>query len=313
MKKRIVIALGGNALGNTLKEQKIAAIQTAEVIADLVEEGHDIVITHGNGPQIGMIHNAMVEYNKKLNTDADLFPLSISVGMSQAYIGYDLQNALKEALANRNITKNIATIVTQIAVDANDPAFDNPSKPIGQFMSEAEALKLKDKGIAVMEDAGRGYRIVVPSPKPKEVIEINTILSLLEDSQVVIAGGGGGIPVVRTGNHLETIDAVIDKDFVSSLIAQEIDADLLVILTAVEKVALNFLQPNMQDLDSMTISEAKQYLSEGHFLPGSMLPKVQAALEFTSSDGKRSTLITLLNKAKDGFNGKTGTIIINQL
>ncbi|HHT97515.1 MAG TPA: carbamate kinase [Clostridiales bacterium] len=310
MKKRIVIALGGNALGNTLKEQKIAAIQTAGVIADLVEEGHDIVITHGNGPQIGMIHNAMVEYNKKL--DADLFPLSISVGMSQAYIGYDLQNALKESLADRNITKNIATIVTQIVVDANDPAFDNPSKPIGQFMTEAEALKLQDKGIAVMEDAGRGYRVAVPSPQPKEVVEINTILSLLEDNQVVIAGGGGGIPVVRTGNHLEPIDAVIDKDFVSSLIAQEIDADLLVILTAVEKVCLNFLQPNMEDLDSMTIIDAKRYISEGHFLPGSMLPKMQAALEFTSSDKKRSTLITLLNKAKDGFNGKTGTLIKNQ-
>lgn len=310
MKKRIVIALGGNALGNTLNEQKIAAKHTAEAIADLIEDGHDIVITHGNGPQIGMIHNAMVEYNKKSNSN-DIFPLAVSVGMSQAYIGYDLQNALKETLSDRNISKNIATIITQIRIDSDDPAFQNPSKPIGQFMTEEEAKKLEKKGIPVMEDAGRGYRIVVPSPRPKEIIEIDSILQLLDANQVVIAGGGGGIPVVKDGNKLIRTDAVIDKDFVSSLIAQEINADLLIILTAVEKVSINFLKPNMKDIDTMTVMEAETYMNEGHFLPGSMMPKVQAAMDFAASNERRSTLITLLDKAKEGFNGKTGTIIIN--
>lgn len=310
MKKRIVIALGGNALGTSLQEQKIAAKNTAQAIADLIEEGHDIVITHGNGPQIGLIHNAMVEYNKKIDSE-NIFPLAISVGMSQAYIGYDLQNALKETLADRNIVKDIATIVTQIQIDPNDPAFDNPSKPIGQFMNEDEAKVLQDKGIPVMEDAGRGYRVVVPSPRPQEVIEINTILDLLNSNHVVIAGGGGGIPVVREGNKLTSIDAVIDKDFVSSLIAQEINADMLIILTAVEKVSLNFLKPNMEGIDKMSVKEAMAYLKQGHFSPGSMLPKVQAGMEFAASKVDRTTLITLLDKVQDGYKGYTGTLITN--
>jgi len=309
MKKRIVIALGGNALGNNLPEQMIAVQNTSKAIADLIEEGHDVVVSHGNGPQVGMINEAMGEYGRKTPVHPTFTPLSVCVAMSQAYIGYDLQNALKEELLNRSIKKSVATVITQVRVDENDPAFKNPTKPIGHFMNEEEIMFAKEKGYTVMEDVGRGYRRVVASPRPQEIVEIDTIKSLLNAGEIVIAAGGGGIPVIRVGNHLKGVGAVIDKDFASCVLAQEINADFLIILTAVEKVAINYGKPDVKWLDSMTVSEAEEYINQKQFAPGSMLPKVQAALEFASSDIKRTALITLLEKAKDGINGRTGTII----
>ncbi len=309
-KKRIVIALGGNALGNNLPEQYIAVQNTSKAIADLIEEGNDVIICHGNGPQVGMINNAMTAYAKTDPAHPDITPLSVCVAMSQAYIGYDLQNALREELLNRGIKKSVATVLTQIRVDEDDPAFQNPTKPIGPFMTKEEADRLAEKGINVAEDAGRGYRRVVSSPKPVEVIEINTVRDLLERGEVAITGGGGGIPVIHRGNHLKGMPAVIDKDFASCLIAEELDADYLIILTAVEKVALNFGKPDQKTLDQMTVGEAEKYIEEGHFAPGSMLPKVEAGIKFASSKEGRTALITLLEKARDGINGKTGTRIV---
>ena len=309
-KKRIVIALGGNALGNTLPEQMEAVKITARAIVDLLEEDCEVVIVHGNGPQVGMINNAMAalsrEDAKQPNT-----PLSVCVAMSQAYIGYDLQNALREELLNRNMGGiPVATMVTQIRVDENDPAFQNPSKPIGHFMTREQADLAEQKyGYIMKEDAGRGYRRVVASPKPVEIIEIGAIRTLVDAGQLVIACGGGGIPVVLQSNHLKGASAVIDKDFASCLLAQELNADCLIILTAVEKVAINFGQENEEWLADINTDQAKQYVSEGHFAPGSMLPKVQAAISFAESAPGRTALITLLEKSREGIQGKTGTRI----
>ncbi len=309
-KKRIVIALGGNALGNTLPEQMAAVKITARAIVDLIEEGCEVVVAHGNGPQVGMINNAMAALSRE-NPKQPNTPLSVCVAMSQAYIGYDLQNALREELLNRNITDiPVATMVTQIRVDADDPAFLSPSKPIGHFMTAEEAKHAEEAyGYVTKEDAGRGYRRVVASPKPAEIIEIGAIRALVNDGQLVIACGGGGIPVTLQGNHLKGASAVIDKDFASCLLAEELDADFLIILTAVEKVAINFGKPEEKWLDELNIETAKQYISEGHFAPGSMLPKVEAAVAFAESKPGRTALITLLEKAKDGILGKTGTHI----
>lgn len=309
-KKRIVIALGGNALGNTLSEQMTAVKITSRAIVDLIQEGCEVVVVHGNGPQVGMINNAMSaltrEDPKQPNT-----PLSVCVAMSQAYIGYDLQNALREELVNRNMTDiPVTTMITQVRVDENDPAFNSPSKPIGHFMTEEEAKLAEEKyGYITKEDAGRGYRRVVASPNPAEIIEIGAIRSLVEAGQLVIACGGGGIPVTLQGNHLKGASAVIDKDFASELLAEELDADFLIILTAVEKVAINFGKPEEKWLDDITTDEARKYMGEGHFAPGSMLPKVQAAVKFADSKEGRNALITLLEKAKEGILGKTGTHI----
>lgn len=312
-KKRIVIALGGNALGKNLPEQYLAVQETSRAIADLIEAGNEVIISHGNGPQVGMINNAMAAYSKTEPSHPAITPLSVCVAMSQAYIGYDLQNALKEELLNRGIKKNVATVITQVRVDENDPAFEHPTKPIGQFMTKEEAdAAVASSGIQVMEDAGRGYRRVVASPKPAEIIEIDTVKDLLEAGEVVIASGGGGIPVIRRGNHLKGVGAVIDKDFASCLLAQQLNADFLIILTAVEKVALRFGTPEETWLNDISVEEAKQYMEEGHFAPGSMLPKVQAAVEFAESGEGRTALITLLQKAKDGVNGTTGTRIIKK-
>ena len=309
-KKRIVIALGGNALGNTLPEQMTAVKITAKTIVDLIEEGCEVVVAHGNGPQVGMINNAMAALSRE-NPNQPNTPLSVCVAMSQAYIGYDLQNALREELLNRGITDiPVATMVTQIRVDEADPAFQNPSKPIGHFMTKEQAAHAEEAyGYVMKEDAGRGYRRVVASPKPAEIIEIGAIRSLVNDGQLVIACGGGGIPVTLQGNHLKGASAVIDKDFASCLLAKELDADFLIILTAVEKVAINFGKPEEKWLDELDTAQAKQYISEGHFAPGSMLPKVEAAVEFAESKQGRTALITLLEKAKDGILGKTGTRI----
>lgn len=309
-KKRIVIALGGNALGNTLPEQMTAVKITAKAIVDLIEEGCEVVVAHGNGPQVGMINNAMSALSREDPAQPNT-PLSVCVAMSQAYIGYDLQNALREELLNRNITDiPVTTMITQIRVDAEDPAFNAPSKPIGHFMTEDQAKIAEEKyGYIMKEDAGRGYRRVVASPKPAEIIEIGAIRSLVDSGQLVIACGGGGIPVTLIGNHLKGASAVIDKDFASELLAEELNADFLIILTAVEKVAINFGKPEEKWLDDITTDDARKYMDEGHFAPGSMLPKVQAAVKFADSKDGRNALITLLEKAKEGILGKTGTRI----
>ncbi len=311
-KKRIVIALGGNALGNTLPEQMEAVKITSRAIVDLIQEDCEVIVVHGNGPQVGMINNAMAALSRE-NTNQPNTPLSVCVAMSQAYIGYDLQNALREELINRGITNMpVTTMVTQIRVDENDPAFQNPTKPIGHFMDEEQAAHAeKEYGYVMKEDAGRGYRRMVASPKPAEIIEIGAIRSLVEDGQLVIACGGGGIPVTLQGNHLKGASAVIDKDFASCLLAKELDADFLIILTAVEKVAINYGKENEQWLSELSVEDAKNYIGEGHFAPGSMLPKVEAAVEFATSSPNRTALITLLEKAKDGILGKTGTRIHN--
>ena len=311
MGKKIVIALGGNALGNNLPEQMIAVQQTAKAIADLIEEGHEVIIAHGNGPQVGMIQNAMTELTRSNPEKYIPCPLSVCVAMSQGYIGYDLQNALREELLNRGINKPCATVLTQVIVDKNDPAFENPTKPIGAFMTKEEAEKLAaERGYVVKEDAGRGYRRVVASPKPQAIAEIDTVKALVEAGHVVVACGGGGIPVFHgEGHRLDGAAAVVDKDFASCVLAQQLDADCLIILTAVEKVAIHFGKPDVKWLDELTPAEAQKYIADGEFAPGSMLPKVQAALQFAESKPGRTALITLLEKAKDGVAGKTGTSI----
>ncbi len=309
MGKRIVIALGGNALGNNLPEQMVAVKHTAKAIVDLIEEGHQVVVAHGNGPQVGMINIAMTTLSREDHSHP-IAPMSVCTAMSQGYIGYDLQNSLREELLNRGIQKPVATVLTQVEVDPADPAFRNPSKPIGTFMTEEEAEEMRRRGNCVMEDAGRGWRRCVASPKPKAIVEIETIRTLMEAGHVVIGCGGGGIPVYRTeGNHLKGAGAVIDKDFASELLAESLDADALIILTAVEKVAINFGKPDQKWLDHLTPEEARQYEAEGQFAPGSMLPKVQAAVKFAASKPGRTALITLLEKAKDGIAGKTGTAV----
>ncbi len=309
MSKKIVIALGGNALGNNLPEQMAAVKNTAKAIADLIEEGNEVVISHGNGPQVGMINLAMGEL-AKADPGNPVAPLSVCVAMSQGYIGYDLQNALREELLDRGIHKPVSSIITQMRVDPDDEAFSHPTKPIGRFMTKEEADEMvRERNYDVVEDAGRGYRRVVASPKPVEIIEIETVKTLAEAGQVVVAAGGGGIPVHAQGNHLKGAAAVVDKDFGSCLLAKEIGADCLIILTAVEKVAINFGKLNEEWLSEISVEEAQKYADEGQFAPGSMLPKVQAAMEFAKSGSDRFALITLLEKAKDGIQGKTGTII----
>lgn len=309
-RKRIVIALGGNALGNTLPEQMVAVKTTAKALCDLIEEGHQVVVVHGNGPQVGMINNAMAALTRE-DPHQPNTPLSVSVAMSQAYIGYDLQNALREELRKRGFMRTpVVTVVTQVRVDPDDPAFANPSKPIGHFMTKEEAdHEAKAYGHVMKEDAGRGYRRVVASPKPMEIVEQDAINSLVDANKIVICCGGGGIPVILQEDHLKGASAVIDKDFASCLLAKQLDADMLIILTAVEKVAINFGREDEKWLDDLTVSEARQYIAEGHFAAGSMLPKVQAAVDFASSGAGRSAMITLLEKAKDGIQGKTGTKI----
>ncbi len=311
MSSRIVIALGGNALGRNLPEQMAAVKQTARAIVDLIEEGHQVVIAHGNGPQVGMIQNAMAELTRSDPEKYIPCPLSVCVAMSQGYIGYDLQNALREELLDRGISKGVATVLTQVEVDPRDPAFENPTKPIGAFMTKEEADALvKERDYQVVEDAGRGWRRVVASPKPVSIVEIQSIRDMVEAGLVVVACGGGGIPVFQTeGHHLKGAAAVIDKDFASEKLAEQLNADTLIILTAVEKVAVNFNKPDQKWLDRLTPEEAERYAAEGQFAPGSMLPKVQAAVAFARSAPGRRALITLLEKAGAGVAGETGTTI----
>ncbi len=310
MKQKIVLALGGNALGNTLPEQLKAAQVTAKAIVDLVEDGHQVVIVHGNGPQVGVINNAMTEYTQ--NNNSFTVPLSVCVAMSQAYIGYDIQNALREEFLNRDKEPPaMASLVTQVRVDAEDPAFNDPTKPIGVFMTKEAALKEAGaRGWIVKEDAGRGYRRVVASPRPREIIELKAIRAMADAGHLVICCGGGGIPVVSQGKHLAGVPAVIDKDLSASLLAESIEADMLLILTAVEKVAVHFGKPDQKGLDTMTVAEAEKYIADGEFAPGSMLPKVQAGIRFAESGPGRTALITHLQKAREALKGTTGTRII---
>jgi carbamate kinase len=315
MKKRIVIALGGNALGDNLKEQMAAAKITAGAIADLVEEGHEIVVVHGNGPQVGMIETAF-ETAAKMDQHFPVLPMSVCVALSQGYIGYDLQNTIRMELDRRRIKKDVATVITQVEVDPADKAFENPTKPIGNFMTKEDAEILRGKGVSVMEDAGRGWRQVVASPKPINIIEAETIKTLLVSGHIPIAAGGGGIPVAMKDGQYRGMGAVIDKDFSAAKLAELIDADMLIILTAVEKVAINFGKPDQKWLDTLTVAEAERFIAENQFARGSMLPKVQAAIAFVKSTTSipnkepHSALITLLTKARDGIAGKTGTNII---
>lgn len=308
MNKKIVLALGGNALGEGLAEQMQAVKTTARAIVDLIEHGHQVVVTHGNGPQVGMI-NLAFEAAAKSEAHTPMLPMSVCVALSQGYIGYDLQNALREELLDRNIDKPVATLITQVIVNGSDPAFLNPTKPIGSFFTKAEANQLTKNGYNMIEDAGRGYRRVVASPKPIDIVEKETVRAMMDAGQVVITAGGGGIPVIREGNHLRGASAVIDKDWASAKLAEMIDADMLIILTAVEKVAINFGKPNQQWLEQLSIADAQRFIEEGHFAKGSMLPKVEAAVAFAESKPGRQALITVLDKAQQGIEGKTGTVI----
>ena len=309
MGKKIVIALGGNALGNNLPEQMVAVKTTAKAIVDLVEDGNEVVVVHGNGPQVGVINNAMGEFASEHKEDPT--PLSVCVAMSQAYIGYDIQNALREEFLNRGgKVPPVVTVVTQVRVDKDDPAFQNPTKPIGRFMTKEEAeSKAQKRGWNIKEDAGRGYRRVVASPKPKEIVELSAIKAMSDAGELVICCGGGGIPVVSEGKHLAGAAAVIDKDFAAALLAESLEADMLIILTAVEKVAIRYGKPDQEWLTDLSVEEAQKYADQGEFAPGSMLPKVQAAIQFASAKKGNEAMITLLEKAREALQGKTGTKI----
>lgn len=311
MGNRVVIALGGNALGNNLQEQRLAVRNTAKVIIDLIEAGHEVIVSHGNGPQVGMIQKAMTALHDGDPETYDPCPLAVCCAMSQGYIGHDLQIAFQDELCNRGLDKKVSTVLTHVVVDRGDPAFQNPTKPIGAYVTQETADRLTaERGFLYKEDAGRGLRRVVPSPRPVSIVELDAIRDLLSAGRLVIACGGGGISVAQNPDgSLEDVDAIIDKDFASCRLAQDLDADFLVILTAVEKVAIHFGTPEQTWLDSLSPEEAKAYAAEGHFAPGSMLPKVEAAIDFAQSSQGRSALITLLEKAGEGLAGKTGTVI----
>lgn len=305
---KIMIALGGNALGNSPAEQKKLARHAAKPIADLIEQGHEVVISHGNGPQVGMIESAL-QLAQKTDANIPSVPLNDCVAMSQAYIGYHLQNTLREELLSRNIHKQVISLVTQVVVSEDDPAFLKPSKPIGMFYTQEEALeKAKLENTPFVEDSGRGYRQVVASPQPVRIIEADAISQLVADGNVVITVGGGGIPVFEQGDTLVPAQAVIDKDSASAKLAEELDLDYLFILTAVERVAINFGKPNQEDLSHVSLEEAKEWIAQGQFPPGSMLPKVESAIRFVESKLNRKAIITSLEKAGEAIQGLNGTL-----
>ena len=308
---KLVIALGGNALQTknsapTAEAQLEVVKQTCEYVAELSAGGHELTIVHGNGPQVGRI----VLSSETAKDVVPPMPFDVCGAMSQGYIGYHIQQALRQSLARRNINLPVVSLVTQVVVDKADPAFKNPTKPIGGFYTKEEADQLvAEKGYDVKEDAGRGYRRVVASPIPKRIVEIEEV-KMLRDKAIVVTCGGGGIPVVENEDgSLEGVAAVIDKDFAAELLAEQIDADALVILTEVEKVAINWGKPEQKNLDHMTLAEAKKYCEEGHFAPGSMLPKVQAGMKFVTANPTKKAIITSLDKAIEALNGKTGTVI----
>lgn len=308
---KIVIALGGNALGKDPKEQLGLLDNVAEIIVSLIKQGNKIVLTHGNGPQVGQIVLAM-DYSANGDAGTPDMPFAECGSMSQGYIGYQMQQSLQDELERQHVKKDCATLITQVLVDPKDSAFKNPTKPIGAFYTKKEADKIaKEKGFTFVEDAGRGYRRVVPSPKPIDIIEKNVIRQLVDNDNVVIAVGGGGIPVIKTDKIelLEGVAAVIDKDRSAALLAREIDADILLILTAVDKVCLNYNTSKQIDLDKLTVKSASKYIKDGHFAKGSMLPKIEACIDFVKGDPSKKAIIGSLEKAKAAIEGKSGTII----
>lgn len=308
---KIVIALGGNALGKSPSEQLSLLEGVAKIIVELIKQGNKVVLTHGNGPQVGQILLAM-EYSSNGEVKTPPMPFAECGSMSQGYIGYQLQQSVQDELERQGIVKNCATLITQVLVDSKDSAFQNPTKPIGMFYTKEEADTIaKEKGYVMVEDAGRGYRRVVPSPKPIDIIEKDVIKQLVDNDNVVIAVGGGGIPVIKTNKIelLEGTSAVIDKDRSSALLARQINADMLLILTAVDKVYLNYNTDNEIALDKLSAKEARDYINLGHFAKGSMLPKVEACLDFIENTTNTKAIITSLDKAKDALLGKTGTVI----
>lgn len=311
--KRLVIALGGNALqeGNgpaTAEAQLEVVRNTVSHLADIMEKGYQVIIAHGNGPQVGRL----VLQNEGASHITPAMPFDVCGAMSQGMIGYHIQQAMGDELKRRGFERPVATLVTQVVVDKDDPGFKNPTKPIGPFYSADEAKRLeKEKGYTMREDAGRGWRRVVASPAPVEIVELPAVKALVEAGIIVITVGGGGIPVIRKDNgSLEGIAAVIDKDYASERLAEDIDADGLIILTAVEKVSINFGKPDQEDLDVLTVDQAKEYVRQGHFAPGSMLPKINAATAFAASKKGRRAIISSLEKAVDALEGRTGTLII---
>lgn len=308
MKKRAVIALGHRALGTTLPEQMVAVKKTAKSIADLLEEGYQIAITHSNAPQVGMIHTAMNEFGKA-HPDYTAAPMSVCSAMSQGYIGYDLQNGIREELLNRGIYRTVSTILTQVIVDPYDEAFYTPTKVLGRYMSVQEANEERKKGNYIIEEPGKGFRRVVSAPNPVEIVELDAINALLDADQLVIACGGGGIPVMKQDNHLRGASAVIEKDLAAGKLAEGVGADILIILTSVEQVFINFGQENEARLGAITVKEAKEYMEQGHFGIYNMYPKFRASVEFIEKGEGRSALITSFDKVKDGILGKAGTRI----
>ncbi len=308
--KRVVIALGGNALGNSPQEQLELVKHTASCIVDMVAEDINVIVTHGNGPQVGMINNAFACASNYDDKTPEM-PFPEAGAMSQGYIGYQLSQAILNELRRRGIMRSTANVVTQTVVYPDDPAFENPTKPVGAFLSEEQArAKAAETGWTFKEDAGRGWRQVVASPKPRRIVESDAIQDLFDDGYIVVCTGGGGVPVFERNDSYEGVPAVIDKDRSAAMMAATFKADMLVILTAVEKVAVNFGKPDQQDIDVMNIAQAKEYIEQGQFAPGSMLPKVEACLEYVEEFPQGKALITSLDKAKDAINGATGTIIV---
>ncbi len=310
--KKIVIALGGNALGRTPKEQLKLVKKTAKTIVDIVEAGNKVVITHGNGPQVGMINLAMDEAS--ISTPSLYMPFAECGAMSQGYIGYHLQQAIGEELLDRNIDRNCLSIITQVEVDGKDPAFKNPTKPIGKFYTKEEADILeKEKNYVMKEDAGRGYRRVIASPLPKRILELRVIRNLIDKGDIIIACGGGGIPVVKYPSGYKGIDAVIDKDKTSAKLALDIDADILLILTAKDYAVINYQKSNEQKIEKMNIQETKKFIDDKEFAEGSMLPKVEACIDFVENNNRKSyAIITSLSKANLALTGNNGTLIIKE-
>lgn len=306
-KKRIVIALGHEALGSTLPEQQKAAARTAKAVADFIREDYQVVITHSNGPQVGMIHTAMNEFCR-IHPEYTATPTSVCSAMSQGYIGYDLQNAIRTELLNRGIYKTVSTVLTQVIVDPYDEAFYHPTKLIGRVMTKEEAEEEEKKGNHVAEVEG-GFRRIIAAPKPMDIVEIDAISALSDADQVVIACGGGGIPVLAQNNRLQGASAVIEKDLAAGKLAELLDADMLVILTSVDKVCLNYGKEDEIKLDTLSLTEAKKYLEEGQFEAGTMAPKIEAAIDFIGESAIRSVLITKLNKDAAEITGGMGTLI----
>lgn len=308
MKKRAVVALGHRALGTTLPEQMEAVRRSAVTIADLIEEGYQVAVTHSNAPQVGMIHTALNEFARN-HEDYTAAPMSVCSAMSQGYIGYDLQNHIREELLNRGIFRTVSTILTQVVVDPYDEAFYTPTKVLGRYLNAEEANIERRKGNYVIEEPGKGYRRIVSAPNPVSVIEIDAVKALLDADQVVIACGGGGIPVLQQDNHLKGASAVIEKDLAAGKMAEEIDADELIILTSVEKVKINMGRPEEEELGEITPEQAREYMEAGHFGIYNMLPKFRASVEFIEGREGRSALITSFDRLSDALKGKTGTII----